>query len=174
MPGQSAPSSQPPWLRGPVEGVPAMLQPVAHALIDADEDVRKVVPPLSTTQIAMRPGGAASLVYHVRHAMGSLDRLFTYARGESLSDFQIHALAGEKTLDPTLYTAIQLADDFSLAIEKAHAQLRATSAEELGVTRLVGRARLPATTLGLLFHAAEHTARHVGQIVTTAKIVAAP
>lgn len=161
---------QPAWLRGPVGGVPALLQPVAHALIDADEDVLKFVPPLSVEQLGTRPGGAASVAFHLVHAMGSLDRLFTYARGEPLNDAQLKALAAEKTFDAATCTSRQLAHDFSAAVRRAHAQLQATSEAELLETRLVGRAQLPATALGLLVHAAEHTARHVGQIVTTAKI----
>jgi uncharacterized damage-inducible protein DinB len=152
-------------------GVPALLQPVAHALVDADEDVQKFVPLLSAAEIAARPGGAAPIAYHVTHAIGSLDRLFTYARGEALNERQLAALAAEKTLDPASFTAKQLAADFAAAVERAHAQLRGTRESELLETRLVGRAQLPSNVLGLLFHAAEHTARHVGQIVTTAKIV---
>jgi len=167
-------TNQPPWLRGQIAGVPALLQPVAHALIDADEDVQKVVPSLSSAAIAARPGGAASVAYHVTHAMGSLDRLFTYARGEALSETQMRALQAEKTLDVGTTSARQLAEEFSAAVERAHAQLRATSEAELLETRLVGRSKLPSTTLGLLVHAAEHTARHIGQIVTTAKIVSSP
>jgi uncharacterized damage-inducible protein DinB len=169
-------TQQPAWLRGPVSGIPAVLQPVAHALIDADEDVQKVVPGLSAQEIAARPGGgggAASVAYHIKHAMGSLDRLFTYARGEALNETQLAALVAEKTLDPALFTAKQLAAEFSVAVETAHAQLRVTRESDLFATRLVGRAKLPSTTLGLLVHAAEHTARHVGQLVTTAKIVQA-
>ncbi|HMC57364.1 MAG TPA: DinB family protein [Gemmatimonadaceae bacterium] len=162
---------QPAWLRGPVEGIPALLQPVAHALIDADEDVRKFLPPLSPEEIAARPVGAASIAYHVRHALGSLDRLFTYARGEALTDAQMSALAAEKKLDGVTLTGAQLADEFTAGVQRAHGQLRATRESDLLEIRSVGRARLPATTLGLLVHAAEHTARHVGQLVTTAKIV---
>ena len=165
--------TQPAWLRGPVEGIPALLQPVAHALIDADEDVQKFVRSLSETQAAARPAGVASVAYHVTHAMGSLDRLFTYARGEALNDAQRAALASEKTFDPAGTTGPDLAARFAAAIGRAHAQLRATKESDLHVTRSVGRAQLPASTQGLLFHAAEHTARHVGQIVTTAKLVSA-
>lgn len=171
------PSFQPPWLRGPVPGVHAFIQPVAHALIDAEEDVRKVVATLSPEQIAARPartgaaGGGAPVGYHVKHAMGSLDRLFTYARGEPLSDAQLATLSGEKSLDVSGLRGPALVEEFSAAIERAHAQLRATRESDLLQIRLVGRAKLPSNTIGLLFHAAEHTARHVGQIVTTAKIV---
>ena len=161
----------PAWLREPLPGVPALLQPVAQALVDADEDVQKFVPPLSQPEIAARPGGAASVVYHVRHAMGSLDRLFTYARGETLSDEQLRTLSGEKALDPASFTATQLASDFAAAVQRALGQLRATSLDSLLERRYVGRSRTPSTTIACLFHGAEHTARHVGQIVTTAKIV---
>jgi hypothetical protein len=165
--------TQPAWLRGPVEGIPTLLQPIAHALIDANEDVQKFIPSLSQAQIAARPAGVASVAYHVMHSMASLDRLFTYARGEALDDLQLAVLAGEKTFDPAGSTGPQLAAQFAAAIGRAHAQLRATKESELHVTRSVGRAKLPASTMGLLFHAAEHTARHVGQIVTTAKLVSA-
>jgi uncharacterized damage-inducible protein DinB len=162
---------QPAWLRGPLDGIPALLQPVAHALVDADEDVRKFLPPLSPEELAARPMGTASIAYHVKHAMGSLDRLFTYARGQALDESQMNALAAEKKLDGVAFTGPQLADEFSAAVIRAHAQLRATTESDLLAIRAVGRAKLPATTLGLLVHAAEHTARHVGQLVTTARIV---
>lgn len=161
----------PPWLRGPVDGIIPLLQPVAHALIDADEDVRKALAGLSAEQIRRKPGNAAPLAFHVKHAMGSLDRLLTYARGESLSETQLAALAAEKPMDVSAMTPEQLASEFSNAIESGMSQLRATREADLLVAREVGRARLPSNTLGLLFHAAEHTARHVGQIVTTAKLV---
>ena len=166
-------SNQPAWLRGPVAGIPALLQPVAHALIDADEDVRKFVPGLSTQEIAAHPGGAASVGYHVKHAMGSLDRLFTYARGESLSTAQRAALAAEADPDLTPTVGAALVAAFDEAVERALEQLRTTADTTLLETRGVGRAQLPSTVLGLLFHAAEHTQRHVGQLVTTTKIVVA-
>lgn len=164
-------NQHPPWLRGPVAGIVPMLQPVAHALIDADEDVTKALTGLSAEQVRTRPGNAAPVAFHVKHAMGSLDRLFTYARGASLSDAQVAALAGEKPMDVSTATPDELTREFSAAIERAMTQLRSTRESDLLVTREVGRAKLPSNTLGLLFHAAEHTARHVGQLVTTAKIV---
>lgn len=150
-----------------------MLQPVAHALIDADEDVQKALAGLSPEQIRRKPGNAAPLAFHVKHAMGSLDRLLTYARGESLSDTQLAALAAEKPMDVSALSHEQLSSEFSAAIAVAMRQLRATREADLLVSREVGRAKLPSNTHGLLFHAAEHTARHVGQIVTTAKLVSA-
>ncbi|HKA57113.1 MAG TPA: DinB family protein [Gemmatimonadales bacterium] len=171
---QRVPSQQPPWLRGPISGIPALLQPVAHALVDAEEDTRKALATMTAERLNRRPGGgAASAAYHVKHAMGSLDRLFTYARGESLSNEQLERLSAEKTIHAGTFQPKELAAEFSEAIRRAHAQLRATRESELLTVRLVGRAKLPSNTIGLLVHAAEHTARHVGQLMTTAKVLAA-
>jgi hypothetical protein len=173
MSNPPTPSRQPPWLRGPIPGIPALLQPVAHALVDADEDTQKALAQLTVEQLNRRPrnGAAASPAYHVKHAMGSLDRLFTYARGEPLNAEQLAALAAEKTIHERMFEPSQLAAEFSDAIRRAHAQLRATSESEFLTVRLVGRARLPSNTIGLLVHAAEHTARHVGQLITTTRIL---
>ena len=81
------------WLRGPVPGVPDELQPVAHALLQAREDIPRVADAVPRQALWHRPGGAASAGYHLRHLTGSLDRLVTYARGEPLSDTQRDALA---------------------------------------------------------------------------------
>jgi uncharacterized damage-inducible protein DinB len=159
------------WLRGAVEGIPPLLMPVAHALLGAREDVERAIAELRPEELCARPNGAASAEFHVRHAGGGLDRLFTYARGEMLSEEQRAALEAEKTPGDPAPAADELARGFALAVEKALAQLRATRDDELLAPREVGRARLPSNVLGLLFHAAEHTQRHVGQVVTTAKVV---
>jgi uncharacterized damage-inducible protein DinB len=161
-----------PWLRGPVAGVPPLLQPVAHALLQAREDVRRVVTPLDAQTLWARPGGAASVGFHVRHAAGSLDRLFTYARGEVLNESQRTALRRETAPEEQgNASAAELVAAFEAQVERALAQLRQTGEAVLTERREVGRARLPSTVLGLLFHGAEHTQRHVGQTITTAKIV---
>jgi DinB superfamily len=167
----TAPDPPEVWLRGPIPEVPPLLQPAAHALLQALEEVRRVVGPLSPADLWARPGGAASVGFHVRHAAGSLDRLFTYARGEALSEEQLAFLAmeGEPGSPPEEGTA--LASAFERQVERALAQLRGTQESTLLEARGVGRLQLPSTVLGLLFHAAEHTQRHVGQIVTTARIV---
>ncbi|HEX6573509.1 MAG TPA: DinB family protein [Gemmatimonadaceae bacterium] len=159
------------WQRGPVEGVPALLQPVAHALLNAQEQVEEAIRDLTPQQLATRPNGAASIEYHVRHAIGSLDRLFTYARGESLTDDQRAYLKAEVS---PLEGGISPGDLFTMlqrGISKAIEQLRHTDESALTEPREIGRAKLPSTAIGLLFHGGEHTARHAGQVVTTAKIV---
>jgi hypothetical protein len=159
-----------PWLRGPVPGVPTLLQPAAHAFLLALQDVELAVSGVAEDQLWLAPGGAASLGFHLLHLTGSTDRLLTYARGEALSQAQRAALAAEKALTPHP-PLDQLLADWRSTVERALRQLAATPETTLNESRLVGRAQLPSTVLGLLFHAAEHAQRHGGQIITTAKIV---
>ena len=159
------------WLRGPIDGVPALLQPAAHALVQTVEDVGNTIPDLSTDQIWTNPGGAASVGFHVLHLIGSTDRLLTYARGETLSDAQKSRLIAER--NPVRVDAASLLEDLRRTMDEAVNQLRATPPTSLEQVRTVGRAALPTTVLGLLFHTGEHAQRHAGQIVTTAKIVRA-
>ncbi len=168
MPTRTAPEV---WLRGPVDRVPALLQPVAHSLLQSREETQAVLAGLAADAIWRTRDGAASMGFHVRHAMGSLDRLFTYARGELLSDAQRHVLAQESQPDPDL-AADDLLAAFDAAVERALDQLRSTDTATLSEVRHVGSAQLPSTVLGLLFHAAEHTQRHIGQAMTTRKLLA--
>ena len=161
------------WLRGPVPDVPPLLQPVAHGLLQCREELHAALPPLTLEQLWARPAGAASVGFHVRHAAGSLDRLFTYARGAHLSDQQRAALAAEEEPDLSEGAGVRLLEAFDAMVDRALAQLRSTDEGSLLEFRGVGRAGLPSTVLGLLFHAAEHTQRHAGQAVTTARIVRA-
>lgn len=165
--------SGPVWLHGPIDGVPDLLQPVAHALIEAAQDIRTLLATVTAEQTWTRPYGAASLGFHVRHSMGSLDRLLTYARGEALNDAQLATLAAEKSMDASAGGPAALSADFDAGVDRALDQLRSTSPDKLLEPREVGRARKPSNVLGLLAHAAEHTYRHVGQAVTTARIVKA-
>ncbi len=163
--------SQPePWLRGPVEGVIDPLQPVAHSLLYAREQLEKVLPTLTSEQIWKRPGNVAPVGYHVRHAMGSIDRMLTYLRGEALSEAQFEALEEEKETGSDL-DGPALVQHAHTVIDRALAVVRSTGKDELDEPRAVGRARLPTDVRGLLFEIAVHTARHVGQVATTARLV---
>jgi uncharacterized damage-inducible protein DinB len=162
------------WLRGPVPDVPALLQPAAHSLLQCREELTSRITGLTADQIRASPSGAASIGFHVRHAAGSLDRLFTYARGAQLSPEQRAAFAAEGRPDPSPDVGAKLLAEFDDAVERALEQLRNTDESTLLEARGVGRAQLPSTVIGLLFHAAEHTQRHVGQVVTTARLVAEP
>ena len=158
------------WLRGPIDGVPAHLQPVAHSLLQCREEIEQLTATMPAARLWRQRGDAATVGFHVRHAIGSLDRLFTYARGARLSEAQRQILAQESQPDPDLAGA-DLAAAFEAAVTRALDQLRETAEATLTDQRLVGRAQMPSTVLGLLFHAAEHTQRHVGQAITTAKLL---
>ena len=160
------------WLRGAVPGVQPMLQPVAHSLMQSLEEISAGLSTATAEALWLRPGPAASAGYHVLHAMGSLDRLFTYARGAQLDEAQRQALAREKDSSFRM-EASDLRAAFEGTVSRALGQLRDTDASDLLVARPVGRAGIPSTVLGLLFHGAEHTLRHAGQFITTLKIVQA-
>jgi len=157
------------WMRGiRVEGISAALQPVAHALLQAVEDVEAAASGFSAEELWTRPGGAASAGFHLRHLAGSLDRLATYARGEPLTESQLAALRGEQEPGASAEELLALVRG---VVDRALDQLRATPDASLDEPRGVGRARLPSTVRGLLYHAGEHTSRHAGQLITTARIV---
>ncbi len=159
------------WLRGPLPGVPPLLQPVAHALLQAREEVHELLLYFPAARLAERPLGLASVGFHLRHLAGVLDRTFTYARGAALSESQLAYLAAEGQ-PPTDAGAVgELVTAFSRQVDAALRQLEATPENSLPEWRGVGRAQLPSTVIGLLVHAAEHTTRHVGQLLVTARVV---
>lgn len=163
-------SQEEPWLRGPVEGVIAELQPVAHELIFAREELARLFARIPDEHIWRTPGSAASIGYHVRHCAGSTLRMLTYARGESLSAEQLRQLKAEQEPDAQLKAA-DLLSIAEQAIDAALAFVRQTAVRQLDEVRLVGRKQLHSSLRGLLYEIAIHTARHVGQIATTARIL---
>ena len=159
------------WLRGPIDGIQPLLQPAAHTLAQVGEDVLPIAQDLTPARLWARPGNSASIGFHLAHLPGSLDRLLTYSRGESLTSDQLAALAAERTVDQDRPELSVLLARFRNALEAAMRYLRSVPADSLLQPREVGRKRLPSTTLGLIFHAAEHSARHAGQIITLTKVV---
>jgi uncharacterized damage-inducible protein DinB len=159
------------WQRGPIEGVTPYLMPVAHALVQAGEDVERAAADLTTEELWERPGGAAAIGFHLRHIAGVLDRLLTYARGEALNEAQFAALRAEGEPGEPPADAQALVAGVQRAIAHALEVVRATPEAALLGPREVGRAKLPSNVLGLLAHAAEHAQRHTGQLITTKKIV---
>jgi len=158
------------WLRGAIEGVPALLMPAAHALLQTCEDAERAAAALSTDDLWRSLGGAPTVGFHLRHLCGSTDRLFTYARGERLNDAQRAFAASEKTPGEPPADAATLLAALRQTIERCVDELKRTPPESLTEVRTVGRTA-SSTRIGLLFHAAEHSQRHAGQIVTTAKIL---
>jgi hypothetical protein len=159
------------WLRGPVPGIQPLLQPAAHTILQVGEDVLPIVEPVTPAQLWARPGGAAAIGFHLAHLPGSLERLLTYSRGEPLSPDQFARLAAERTVYDDRPALSDLMKRFRAGIDAAVAYLRTVPEDALLTPREVGRKRLPSTTLGLIVHAAEHSARHAGQIVTLTKVV---
>ncbi len=160
-----------PWLRGPLPGIPRLLQPAAHAFVMAREDVTAAIDGLNDDHLWVGSGALTPLGFHLAHLAGSTDRLLTYARGESLSEPQRARLASERTLSVTRPPIDELLAAWHRTVDAALQQLSTTPETTLDEPRLIGRAQLPSTVLGLLFHAAEHASRHTGQVVTTAKYV---
>ena len=158
------------WLRGPVLGVPFLLQPVAHALLQAREELAAALAGFPPALLNERPGGVASVGFHLQHLAGVLDRTFTYARGTVLSSAQHADLAIEtEPLAAEAEILAQLLRRFSQQVDRALFQLRGTEFASLVEPRGVGRAQVPSTVIGLLVHAAEHTTRHLGQLLVTAQ-----
>jgi uncharacterized damage-inducible protein DinB len=160
-------SSIEPWLRGETD-VAAVGRAVLHALHLADEDLRKWCGNLSDTEVNARPGGAAPVSFHIRHLARSLDRLLTYAEGRNLNEQQMTRLRTE--LDPGA-TRGELFAELTAALSDGAERVSALARTNLEEARTVGKKRLPTTVGGLLVHVADHTQRHVGQAMTTAKVV---
>lgn len=156
------------WQRGPVSGFAALLMPVAHSFLQVKEELTALAAELDDDLLWHPESGAASIGFHIRHIGGSTERLLTYARGEELTPEQLAAARAELREQPPLD---QLLATTLAALDRALDQVRSTSVDTLLEARTVGRAKLPSTTLGLLFHAAEHATRHAGQALTTARLV---
>ena len=158
------------WLRGPVDGVPALLQPAAHAILQTQSEVHKGLKDFPESLIWERPEGAASVAFHLQHIPGVLDRIYTYARGEQLNQQQLDYMMAEGKKDNNIQLSALL-DHFDKQVAKALEQLRGTPEAELLQPRAVGRKQLPSNVIGLLFHGAEHTQRHTGQLLVTVRVV---
>lgn len=158
------------WQRGAVKNIPSLLQPVAHTLLQAGEEVNEIVSKFPEAYLWERIAGVASVGFHLQHLSGVLDRLFTYARGEALNEEQLKELSEEGKAIEGKNGLSSLVALFNGRINKALAQLSATDVNALAEPRMVGRAKIPSTMIGLLFHAAEHTMRHVGQLYVTVKV----
>jgi len=159
-----------PWLRGTWQEVPPVQRAVVHALELAEEDLKRWCGGLSDEQMNARPSGLPPLAFHLRHIARSLDRLLTYAEGRSLTDEQLAALNSEWDVGAS---RDDLFSELDRAIDNSAARIRALSPGELAAARSVGKQRLPTTVAGLLVHVADHTQRHLGQAITTAKVVSA-
>jgi len=159
-----------PWLRGTFADLPCVHRAVLHALQLAEKDLQQWCAGLTEAEFNARPAGIAPVAFHVRHIARSVDRLLTYAEGQELREEQMASLRMEMA---ECGAPEQELAELRSALEKAASRVRALMGQDLEATRTVGRELLPTTLGGLLVHLAEHTQRHVGQAITTAKVVRA-
>jgi uncharacterized damage-inducible protein DinB len=158
-----------PWLRGTLTDIDPIRRQILHALELTAEDAALWTDPLTDAQLLARPSGLPPIAFHLRHIARSLDRLLTYAEGNQLTPEQLNALKSELTEG----TATAARAEFRTALETSAARIRAIDPSTFTTPRGIGRKQLPTTIGSLLVHCADHTQRHTGQFVTTAKIVAA-
>lgn len=166
---KAAPKTEP-WLRGTLTEVPAEQRAILHALELAREDVAHWCGPLTEEELHARPHGLASVAFHLRHIAGSLDRLLTYAEGNSLNSAQLKRLAAEMLPEGGKEEILK---EFERGLRFASERIRAIDVTIWPESRAVGRKKLPTTVAGLLIHCADHTQRHVGQAITSAKVLLA-
>ncbi len=158
------------WLNGPIAEVPALLQPAAHALVQSRKEVQNYLVDFPEDLLWKKPAGRASVGFHLQHLTGVIDRMLTYAEEKQLSDMQFDFLKkeGEENLEISVE---KLVADFCKKVDEALEVLKHTPEETLTDFRPVGRKELPSTVIGLLFHAAEHSQRHVGQLLVTISVL---
>lgn len=167
---QDKTASTEPWLRGTLTDVPVVPRAVLHALELAREDLIRWAGNLSEEELHLRPSDIPSVAAQLRHIARSLDRLLTYAEGHALDQRQIECLGSETAVEGTRK---ELFDELTAALEESAVRVRRLADSDLNAVRTVGKMQLPTTLGGLLVHVADHTQRHVGQIITTAKLVTA-
>jgi uncharacterized damage-inducible protein DinB len=170
QPAAKAPTSEV-WQRGPVPGFAPELQPAVHALLQVSEEIERHASALTHEQLWARPFNIASVGFHLLHIAGATDRLLTYARGEALSPVQIATMRAESVALGADVTSQELVAGTQRALGESLEHVRAIPASTLYEVRYVGKIRIESTVAGLLFHAAEHAARHAGQLVTTVKVL---
>ena len=156
-----------PWLRETLTEYDSVRRQVLHALELAAEDLERWCSGLSDEAINARPAGIAPVAFHLRHIVRSLDRLLTYAEGRGLTPAQLGRLQTE--LAPNAMVA-ELLNEVREGLASASGRVRAFDPATYEEQRFVGRGRVPTTVGALLIHCAEHTQRHVGQAITTARI----
>ncbi len=159
-----------PWLRGTYSDVPAVGRAVLHALDLALDDITKWVDGLADAEVHGKPLGLPSVAFHLRHIARSVDRILTYAEGGQLTAEQLASLKAEQSGDESLAT---LLGEVEASFSNAADRVRTLAGADLNLFRGVGRKQVPTSIGGALIHVADHTQRHVGQVVTTAKVLKA-
>jgi hypothetical protein len=156
-----------PWLRGPLAGVNALVMPTLHAYGQVREDLAQWTRGLSDAAIWSRPHGLAPVGFQLRHIAGSVERLTTYLRGQQLTPEQLAAIPREMDPGPG---RLELLAEVNRALDQSEQVIRSLKPASFAEPRTVGRNHLPTTVIGLVVHLAEHTQRHVGELIVTAKL----
>ena len=159
-----------PWLRGTHTDVPAVGRAVIHALELALDDLTKWTEGLTDAEVHSQPLGLSSVAFHLRHIARSTDRLLSYAEGNQLSSEQLAALKGEQSGEEALAALLA---EVEVSFSNAADRVRVLATANFDTFRVVGRKQLPTSIGGALIHVADHTQRHTGQVVTTAKLLKA-
>lgn len=159
-----------PWLRGTYAEVPAVGRAVLHALDLALDDITKWTEGLTDAEVQSQPLGLPSVAFHLRHIARSVDRILTYAEGGQLTGEQLAALKAESTGGESL---AMLLGEVEASFSNAAERVKTLAGADFNLFRGVGRKQLPTSIGGALIHVADHTQRHVGQVVTTAKVLKA-
>ncbi|WP_304238733.1 DinB family protein [Jiulongibacter sediminis] len=160
------------WLRGPLPEVPALLQPAAHSLLQTVEELKETLADFPDDLMIREVAGRATVAFHARHMTGVLDRMMTYSKGLPLSEMQFDFLKGEKKASPLPNTRA-LITQFEDKVKEAFLYFKSLEGSDLTEQRIVGRKHLPSTVIGLLYHAAEHAQRHLGQLIVTVSVLRA-
>ncbi|MDN3595222.1 DinB family protein [Zunongwangia endophytica] len=158
------------WLRGPLPEIPLLLQPAAHALLQSKEEVFKYTEGFNEALLWEKPAGRANVAFHLQHITGVLDRMLTYAECKSLAEIQFEYLRKEGVENRDVKIA-NLKKAFAEKVEEALLIFKNTSEAALTEKRTVGRKKLPSSVIGLYFHAAEHSQRHIGQMLVTISVL---
>ena len=158
------------WLRGTIEGYPLLLQPIVHAVLQAQEEIHKLMKDFPSELLWEKPAGMASPAFHLQHIAGVMDRMASYANAITLSTEQFAYLRAEGERNENINTE-RLVKKLDDQIAQFLQLLSRTDPQTLTDYRSVGRDQLPSSVGGLLFHAAEHTQRHFGQLLVTVKVL---
>jgi uncharacterized damage-inducible protein DinB len=170
---QAQPAAAPqvePWMSGTHFEVPAVGRAVLHALDLAQEDLTRWTSGLTDAEVQSRPFELSSVAFHLRHIARSIDRILTYAEGRQLSSDQLTALKSEQTGSESLAALLA---EVEASLSDAAKRILVLADADFEIPRGIGRKQYPASLGGVLIHVADHTQRHVGQIVTTAKVLMA-
>jgi hypothetical protein len=159
-----------PWLSGPLPGIDPMVAPLFYSFEQARQELRDHTNGLTPEQLWSKPFGMTPAGFHIRHMGGAAERLATYLRGEQLSGEQVEEAQRESEPGASRF---ELLGDLDAAFGRCEAVVRMVDPANLQAPRAVGRRRLPTTAIGLIVHIAEHTQRHLGQAITTLKLVRA-